>query len=80
MNIYLFSTPFRVSLLDEVQSNRRNAYGTLESPDKPQLIIFGNESTDKTRIIECINSNTDIQCGIGLDYQFLNLHEDGSEG
>ncbi|CAH8582184.1 unnamed protein product [Schistosoma intercalatum] len=68
-----------VSLLDEVQSNRRNAYGTLESPDKPQLIIFGNESTDKTRIIECINSNTDIQCGIGLDYQFLNLHEDGSE-
>ncbi|CAI2731691.1 unnamed protein product [Schistosoma spindalis] len=68
-----------ISLLDEVQSNRRNAYGTIESPDKPQLIIFGNESTDKTRIIEWINSNTDIQCGIDLDYQFFNLHEDGSE-
>ncbi|XP_018652780.1 putative dynein light intermediate chain [Schistosoma mansoni] len=67
------------SLLDEVQSNRRNAYGTIESPDKPQLIIFGNESTDKTRLIECINSNTSIQCGIGLDYQFLSLHEDGRE-
>ncbi|KAK4468108.1 hypothetical protein MN116_008277 [Schistosoma mekongi] len=70
---------FWISLLDEVQLNRRNAYGTIESPDKPQLIIFGNESTDKKRLIECINSNKEIHCGIGLDYQFLDLHEDGSE-
>ncbi|TNN11569.1 Cytoplasmic dynein 1 light intermediate chain 2 [Schistosoma japonicum] len=68
-----------ISLLDEVQLNRRNAYGTIELPEKPQLIIFGNESTDKKRLIECINSNKEIHCGIGLDYQFLDLHEDGSE-
>ncbi|CAH8535469.1 unnamed protein product [Schistosoma turkestanicum] len=68
-----------ISLLDEVQSNRRNAYGTIESPDKPQLIIFGNDTIDKKRIVECFNSNKPIQCGIGLDYQFLSLHEDGRE-
>ncbi|VDP76905.1 unnamed protein product [Schistosoma mattheei] len=51
-----------IPLLAEVHSNRRNAYGTIESPDKLQLVISGNESTGKTRIIECINWNTDIHC------------------
>lgn len=62
MNVQHFSILFRIPSLDEVYSNRKNAYGTIESPDKLQLIISGNESTDKTRIIECINWNTYIHC------------------
>ncbi|CAH8570547.1 unnamed protein product [Heterobilharzia americana] len=68
-----------ISLLNEVQLNRRNAYGTVESPDKPQLIILGSESTGKTRLVGCISKDKDMNCGIGLDYHFLNLNEDGRE-
>ncbi|CAH8860689.1 unnamed protein product [Trichobilharzia szidati] len=67
------------SLLDEVQFNRRNAYGTIESPDKPQIIILGSESVGKTRLVECINKEKEITCAIGLDYHFLDLSEDGKE-
>ncbi|CAH8851592.1 unnamed protein product [Trichobilharzia szidati] len=68
------------SLLDEVQFNRRNAYGAIESPDKPQIIILGSESVGKTRLVECINKEKEITCAIGLDYHFLDLSEDGKEG
>ncbi|VDP43604.1 unnamed protein product [Schistosoma margrebowiei] len=77
MDVQHSSIRINISLLDEVQSNQRNAYGTIESPDKPQLIMFGNESTDKTPIIQCINWNADSQCASCLDYQFLNFHENG---
>lgn len=62
MNVQHFAMPLRIPLLDEVHSNRKNAYGTIECLDKQRLIISGNESTDKTQIIECINWNTDIHC------------------